>query len=75
MEHMLNRPFTMKGHPEWLIYIITTTEPSLESTTGVCVSSDNTSDDTRENEIETTHKKPTSKKSLVVLPYIQGVLG
>ena len=57
---------TMNGYPKWLINI-PTIKPSLESTTSV------SSDDDQENEIEKTNKKPTSKKSPVVLPYIKGV--
>ena len=37
------------------------------------VLNNDTSDDARETKIETTHKKPTIKKSPVVLPYIKGV--
>ena len=62
---------TMNGYPEWLINSIPTIQPSPESTTSG--SSDDTSDDVRETELETTNNKPTSKKSPVVLPYIPGV--
>ena len=61
----------MNGHPDWLINSIPTIQPSLENTTSV--SSDDTSDDGQETEIDTTTKKPSSKKSPVVLPYIEGV--
>ena len=59
---------TMNGYPDWLINSISTIQPSLGNTT--FVSSDDTSDDARETEIETTHKKPSSKKCPVIVPYI-----
>ena len=45
----------MNGHPDLLINSIPTIQPSLENTTSV--SSDDTSDDGPETEIDTTTKK------------------
>ena len=70
MSHV-KQAHTVNGCPEWLTNSITAIQSSLESTASV--SSDDTSDDVQETAIETAHKKPTSKKSPVVLPYIQGV--
>ena len=64
----IKQAFTMNGYPDWLINSIPTIQSSPENTTSV--SSD---DDNQETEIETTNKKPTSKKFPVVLAYIQGV--
>ena len=56
---------------DWLINSVPTIQHSLESTTSV--SRDDTSHDVQETEIDTTTKKPISKRSPVVLPFIKGV--
>ena len=63
----VKKALTMNGYRDWLVNSIPTIQPSLESM--FSVSSDDTSDDVRENEIDTTTKKPTRKKS----PYVEGV--
>ena len=60
---------TMNSYLDWLINSIPTIHPSLESTTSV--SGEDTCNDVRETEMDTTNKKPTSKKSPEVLPYIR----
>ena len=61
----------MNSYPDWLINSIPLPQPSLESTTSVL--SNDTSDDGQETVIDKTTKKPTCKKSPVVLPYVKGV--
>ena len=56
---------------DWLINSVPMIKPSIESTT--CASRDDTSHDVQDSEIDTTTKKPISKRSPVVLPFIKGV--
>ena len=61
----------MNGYPDWLINSTPSIQHALESITFVL--SDDTNDDGQEFGRDITTKKPTSKKSPVVLPYIKGV--
>ena len=70
-ESHVKRALNMNGYPDWLINSILTIQTSLESMTSVL--SQDTCDNGQENDIDTTTKKPTSKKSPEVLPYIKGV--
>ena len=54
----VKQALTMDGYPELLISSIQTIQHSVESTASA--SSDDTSDDVRVTENETTNKKPTS---------------
>ena len=56
----------MNGYPDILINSTHSIQPCLESTS---VLSDDMSDDGQETGRDTTTKKPTSKKSPVVLPF------
>ena len=67
----VKQALNINGYPDWLINSITPTQPSLESTTSVLWK--DTSDDGQETDRDTTMKKPTRKKSPVVLPYIKEV--
>ena len=54
---------------EYLPRVVINNTPTIQPS----VLSDDTSDDSRETETETTHKKPTDKKSKVWRSYIKGV--
>ena len=59
----------MNGYPDWLINSIPLTQPSLESM--ISVLSNDDSDDDQDTVRDRTTKKPTCKKSPVILPYIK----
>ena len=67
----VKQALNMNGYPDWLINSIPLTQPSLESM--ISVLSNDDSDDDQDTVRDRTTKKPTCKKSPVILPYIKGM--
>ena len=70
MSHV-KQALNMNGYPDILMNSIHSIQPCLETTSSIL--SDDTSDDGQETERDTTTKKPTCKKSPVVLHNMKGV--